>query len=47
MLKVGEFKRKKMMSYYISKVVELSFEDAVVKVKKELAKVGFGKLVGT
>ena len=33
-----------MMSYYISKVVELSFEDAVVKVKKELAKVGFGVL---
>ena len=32
------------MSYYFSKIVELSFDDAIVRVKEELQKEGFGIL---
>jgi len=33
-----------MMSYYFSRIVDLSFEDAVQKVTEELKKEGFGVL---
>jgi uncharacterized protein (DUF302 family) len=33
-----------MTQYYINKIVELSFEDAVTRVKDELKKEGFGVL---
>jgi len=32
------------MSYYFSKIIELSFDDAISKVKKDLQKEGFGIL---
>ena len=32
------------MSYYFSKIIELPFDNAIVKVKEELQKEGFGIL---
>jgi uncharacterized protein (DUF302 family) len=43
-MKKSLIKREEMMSYYFSKMIDLSFDDAVQKVTEELKKEGFGVL---